>query len=45
MTAVIALALGLAFLLADKHLPLWAAGKRPQGALSRLFGGRVRTDP
>lgn len=42
---LIALTLGFGYLLADKYMPLWVAGRRPQGVLSRLFGGRLRTDP
>lgn len=42
---LIALTLAFGYLLADKYMPLWMAGKRPPNMLSRIFGGKLRTDP
>jgi hypothetical protein len=47
MIALGAIAIGAAYMLADRHLPLWLAGRQPrQGFLSRLALGRTpRSDP
>jgi hypothetical protein len=45
MINLIALGLGIGYLLADRHMALWMAGRRPEGLISRIIGGRVRTDP
>lgn len=45
---LIALGLGGAILLLDKHLPLLLASRRPErapGLLERIFGRTPKTDP